>query len=160
MKKETHTLINNIHRCFAVEFNNTAMDYFERENRTQEDIDDMIGYAHSALHHWKIFSGGTNANVQRGEYVIAKAYGLAGNKAEAISHAKRCFELTEKHPEEMKDFDFVFANEIMAFVNKSEGNEVEFKKYRAKAEKSGNEIRDEEDREFYFDVFNKYIKTY
>ncbi len=81
MKKENHTLINNIHRYFAAEFNNTAWDYFEKENKTKEDFDDMIGYAHSALHHWKLFSGGTIVNVQRGEYMVAKAYALAGNKA-------------------------------------------------------------------------------
>ena len=108
MEKEKHILINSIHRFFGVEFNNTAFDYFDKENRTPEETDDMIGYAHSSLHHWKLFSGGTIANVQRGEYMVAKAYALAGKKEEALSHAKKCLELTEKHPEEMKDFDFAF----------------------------------------------------
>jgi len=158
MKKEDHTLVNNIHRYFGVEFNNTAMNYFDKENKTSEDIDDMIGYAHSALHHWKLFSGGKIVNVQRGQYVIAKSYALAGNIAEAIQHAKRCMELTEKHSSEMKDFDFAFANEIMALAHKVNGNEREFKKYVTLAEQTGNEIKDDEDRKLYFETFNKYLK--
>jgi len=155
MKKENHTLINSIHRYFAIEFNNTAMNYFDKENRTQEDTDDMIGYAHSALHHWKLFSDGKIVNVQRGEYVIAKAYALAGNKAEALHHAKRCLELTKKYSSEMEDFDLAFANEIMSLANKINNNEDEFRKFRTLAEKSGNEIKDEEDRKVYFEIFNK-----
>jgi len=158
MKKENHTLTNNIHRYFAVEFNNTAMDYFDKENKTQEDIDDMISYAHSALHHWKLFSGGKIVNVQRGEYVIAKAYTLAGNKDEALRHAMKCMEITEEHSDEMEDFDFAFANEVMALAHNVNGNEVGFKKYKALAEKTGNEIKDEEDRTIFFELFNKSFK--
>ncbi len=157
MEKEKHILINNIHRYFGVEFNNTAFNYFDRKNKSQEEIDDMIGYAHSSLHHWKLYSGGTVVNVQRGEYMVAKAYSLAGIKTESLSHAKRCLELTEKYPAEMKDFDFAFANEVMAMAQKLNGNYDEFLKHRAMAENFGNEIKDEEDRIFYFEEFNKYI---
>ena len=157
MEKEKHILINNIHRYFGVEFHNSAHKFFDKKNKTKEDIDDMIGYAHSSLHHWKIYSGGTIVNVQRGEYTIAKAYALAGNKTEALSHAKRCLELTEKHSNEMKDFDFAFAHEVTAIAQKLNGNNEEFLKHRTMAENLGNEIKDEEDRIFYFEEFNKYI---
>lgn len=160
MKKEKHILINNIHRYFGVLFNNTAHVYFDKKNRTQEDIEDMINYAHSALHHWKLFSGGTNANVHRGEYMIAKAYALAGNKAESLRHAKKCIELTKKFPDEMKDFDFAFANEVMAMAHHLNGNKKEFKKYKDLAEKKGNEIKDKGDRKVYFDELKKYINKY
>lgn len=159
MEKEKHTLTNSIHRYFGVEFNNTAFVYFDKQNKTEEEIDDMIGYAHSSLHHWKLFSGGTVVNVQRGEYMVAKAYALAGNKTESLSHAKRCLDLSEKHSGEMKDFDFAFANEVMAMAQKLNGNNEEFLKHRTMAEKLGNEIKDEEDRIFYFEEFNKYIKN-
>ena len=159
MEKEKHTLINSIHRYFGVEFNNTTFDYFNKQNKTPEDIDDMIGYAQSSLHHWKLYSGGTVVNVQRGEYMVAKAYALAGNKTESLSHAKRCLELTERYSGEMKDFDFAFANEVMAMAQKLNGNNEEFLKHRAVAEIFGNEIKDEEDRIFYFEEFNKYIKN-
>lgn len=158
MNKEKHILVNNIHRYFGVEFNNTAWDYFEKENKTEEDIEDMIGYAYSSLLHWKLFSGGTIVNVQRGEYMTAKAYAVAGNKSEALAHAKRCLQLTEKHANEMEDFDFAFANEIMAIAHNLCGNKGEFQKYRDLAEKKGNEIKDEGDRKFYFDEYYKYIK--
>jgi hypothetical protein len=160
MDKEKHILINHIHRYFGVEFHNTGWEYIEKENKTDEDISDMINYAHSSLHHWKLFSGGKMVNVQRGEYMIAKAYAVAGNKTEALAHAKRCLELTEKHKEEMEDFDFAFANEVMAIAHNLSGNKEEFQKYRGLAEKKGNEIKDEEDRKIFFDEFNKYINTY
>lgn len=160
MKKEKHILINNIHRYFGVEFNNTAFEYFDMKNRTQEDIEDMINYAHSSLHHWRLFSGGTMANVQRGEYMVAKAYALAMNKTEALRHAKKCIELTKKFPDEMKDFDFAFANEVMAMAQHLNGNKKGFKKYRELAEKKGNEIKDKGDRKVYFDELDKYVRTY
>jgi hypothetical protein len=158
MEKEKHVLVNSIHRYFGVEFNNTAFKYFDKENKTPDEIEDMIGFAHSSLHHWKLFSGGTIVNVQRGEYMVAKAYALAGNKYEALAHAKKCIELTEKYSGEMKDFDFAFANEVMALAQKINGNNEGYLKYRTIAENLGNEIEDEEDREFYFREFNKYIK--
>ncbi len=158
MNKEKHILINNIHRYFGVEFNNTAWKYFEKENKTKEDIEDMVDYAHSSLLHWKLFSGGTIANVQRGEYMVAKANALAGNQTEALNHAKRCLELTGKNAHEMEDFDFAFANEIMAMANNLSGNKNEFQKYKALAEKSGNEIKDEEDKKVFFDILKKYIE--
>ena len=120
----------------------------------------MIRYAHSSLHHWKLFSGGTIVNVQRGEYMVAKAYCLAGNKTEAMSHAQKCLEITEKHSDEMKDFDYAFANEAMAMTHHLNGNKEEFERYKALAEEKGNEIKDEGDRKFYFEEFNKYLKTY
>jgi len=159
MEKEKHILVNNIHRYFGVEFHNTANKYFDKKSKTGEDINDMIGFAHSSLHHWKLYSGGTVVNVQRGEYTIAKAYAIAGNKSEALSHAKRCLELTVKHSNEMKDFDLAFANEVMAMAQKLNGNNDEFLKHRALAENLGNEIKDEEDRIFYFEEFNKYIQN-
>lgn len=157
MEKEKHLLVSSIHRYFDTEFNNTAFDYFGKENKTAEEIDDMIGYAHSSLHHWKLFSGGTIVNVQRGEYMVAKAYALAGNKNEALAHAKKCLELIEKHSGEMKDFDFAFANEIMAIAQLLNGNREEFLKHRMIAENLGNEIKDKDDRDFYFNEFNKYL---
>lgn len=155
MEKEKHILINNIHRYFGVEFNNNAWEYFEKENKTQEDVEDMIRYAHSSLHHWKLFSGGTIANVQRGKYMVAKAYALAGNKPEALVHAKECLELTEKNPDKMEDFDFAFAYEIMALAQFINGNMNEFQRYKTLSENSVNEIKDEEDRKIFTDELNK-----
>lgn len=157
MEKEKHILINNIHKYFGADFHNTAWTYIEKENKTKEDIEDMIGYVHSSLLHWKLFSGGTIVNVQRGEYMVAKAYTVAGNKTEALAHAKRCQELTETHAGKMEDFDFAFANEVMAAAHKLSGNKEEFQKYKDLAEKTGNEIKDEEDRKIFFNEFNKYL---
>lgn len=157
MEKEKHILINHIHRYFGVEFNNKAWTYFEKESRTADEDDDMTMIAHSSLLHWKLFSGGTIVNVQRGEYMVAKAYCLAGNKEEALSHANKCFLITESNLDEMKDFDIAFAHEIMAIANRLCGNEDEFNEHKELAEKKGNEIKDEEDRKIFFETYEKYI---
>lgn len=153
MKKETHPLANQIHRYFGVYFNNSLWNYFDKKKRTDEENDDMIGMAFSALTHWKIFKGGTIVNVQRGEYMVAKAFYKAGNKTEALRHAEICLKLTLKHSSEMKDFDFAFAYEIMAAVKKMYGNIKDFKKYKDLAEKYGNEIADKDDKRVYFVEF-------
>lgn len=157
MKKEKHILISNIHRYFGVEFNNTTHRYFDKKNRTPEETEEMISYAHSALHHWKLYSGGTLANVLRGEYMVAKAYALAGKKEEALVHANKCLQLAKDYPEELKDFDFAFANEVMALACKINKDSAGFKKYKALAEKSGNEITGKGDRNVFFKGFKKYL---
>lgn len=157
MKKEKHILINNIHRYFGVEFNNTTHKYFDKKDRTSEETEDMLGYAHSALHHWKLYSGGTVANVLRGEYMVAKAYALAGKKEEALVHAKKCQKLIKDHPEEMKDFDFAFANEVMALACKMNKDMTGLKKYKALTEKYINEIKSKGDRNVCIKEFKKYL---
>lgn len=159
MKKEKHILISNIHRYFGVEFNNTTHKYFDKKNRTSEETEDMIGYAHSALHHWKLYSGGTVANILRGEYMVAKAYALAGKKEESIVHAKKCLLLTKDFPEELKDFDFAFANEVMALACKVNKDKVNLKKYKTLTEKYINEIKVKGDRDVCRKEFEKYLNS-
>ncbi|HMQ69202.1 MAG TPA: hypothetical protein PKC58_09465 [Ignavibacteria bacterium] len=155
MKKEKHVLINNIHRYFGVEFNNTTFDYFDKKKRTPEENDEMIGYAHSSLLHWKLYSGGTKVNEQRGEYMVAKAYALAGKKAESLIHANKCLKITKDFSDEMKDFDFAFANEVMALAYKLNGDMEKYKKHKALALKITDEIKDKGDRDVCIKDFKK-----
>ncbi|MBL8008198.1 MAG: hypothetical protein JNJ56_11760 [Ignavibacteria bacterium] len=155
MKKEKNTLVNQIHRYFGCEFNNSLWDYFDKKDRTDEENDDMIGIAFSALTHWKIYSGGTAANVQRGEYMIAKAFYKAGNRKESMIHAEKCLKISEEFKSEMKDFDFAFANEIMALAHDLNGNKSGFEKFKEIARKKGEEIQEEGDRRVYFVEFKK-----
>ncbi len=146
MKKEKHILINNIHRYFGVEFNTTVFEYFDMNKRAEEETNDMINNAHSSLLHWKLYSGGTIVNVQRGEYMIAKAYVLAGNKTESMSHAKKCFQLTKDNPNEMKNFDFAFANEVMALAYRLNGDKENYNKHKTLALKITDGIKDKGDK--------------
>lgn len=159
MKKEKNVLINNIHRYFGVEFNNIVFDYFEKEKRTQEENDEMIGYAHGSLVHWKLYSGGVIVNEQRGEYMVAKAYTLAGRKAESLFHAKKCLKITNDNPGEMKDFDFAFANEVMAIAQKLNGDKENYKKYKTLALKYTDEIKEKGDRDICISDFKKSLKS-
>lgn len=158
MKKEKQILINHIHRYFGVEFNNTAWKYFDKKSVAGKDVDDMINYAHSSLHHWKLFSGGKTVNEQRGEYMIAKAYCIAGNKQEALYHAKKCLDITKKYSKEMEDFDFTFAFEIMAYANYISGNLKEFGKYKSLAEESIKNVKDKTDRDICIKELNRTLK--
>lgn len=149
MKKETHPLANQIHRYFGVAFNNQVWAYIEKKDRTEAETLEMIDLAHSSLVHWKLYEKSTIVNVQRGEYMIAKAYFCAGQAENALNYAERCLAITKDNQEEMADFDLAYAYEIMAKAHKLNNNTKEAKTFFDLAEKAANELKGEKDKEIF-----------
>ncbi len=104
------------HRYFGIEFNNRVWEYLTRNQLSLSEEEEMINLAHGSLLHWSLCKEKTQAQMQRGEYMIAKAYIKAEDGSSALKHARRCYDLTQSFPDAMKDFDFAYAHEIMARV--------------------------------------------
>jgi len=138
---------------FAKGFNGKIWELLDKQDRTQEENVWLVDYAHASLAHWR--AAGTGVHLQRGAWMLARVYSVLGNAQMAIQHAARCLELTEQHKELLSDFDFAFAYESMARAQALAGNQAEAKKHIALAQKSGEEIKDEEDRQIFFDDFNE-----
>ena len=139
-------------RFFAIQFHNKARDLLEKSDRTKEETELLIDYAHASLAHWR--SAGTPINHQRGVWLLSRVYSVLGQVAPALSNANTCKQLTDQYPDLMQDFDLAFAWEALARANALAGNLTETARFRKLAEESGQLIKDKEDRQFFFEDLN------
>ncbi len=148
MADQTYT-IDQAHRYFGVTYNNAIFPIITQENPSLEDQSKAISLAHAALLHWEAHSGSKIVNKQRGLYMIAKAYISANDALNARRYAQQCFDITQAHAPEMKDFDHAYAHEVMARVEALAGNKEAFENYYQQATKLGNELSDPEDQKIF-----------
>jgi hypothetical protein len=134
------------HRKFAVEAFNHTWDLIDKTDRSQEEIDRMINTAHASRYHWEI--AGEAVNIVRGEWQVSRVYAILNRAEPSLYHAKRCLEVTLDNG--LKDFDLAFAYESMARAYSVAGDEIETKKFITRAEKAGQMIKDQEDKDYFF----------
>jgi hypothetical protein len=91
----------------------------------------------------------TEANRQRGEWLMARVHTVLGETAPALQHARRSLELSEAYRDQMKDFDIAYAYEGMARANALGGDRATARQYLEKAEAAGRAIADPEDKEIF-----------
>ena len=140
------------HLHFAKRYNGMTWELLNKPERTAEENERMLDYAHASLAQWRV--AGTGVNHQRGEWLIGRAWILLGDGEQALRHARRTAELTEIHRAEMEDFDLAFTHEEMARALAMCGYEEEARRYIALAQEAGEKIVDAEDRQIFFDDFN------
>ena len=144
MATEKRLTIDEAHKEFAKTTNNRIWELLDKENRTRLEDDELLYAAYASCYHW--LKVGTGVHQQRGEYLIAKVYFTLGEPQQALYHAKKCWELTEQHGDEMKDFDIAFAYECLARAYAMNGDVETGRRYYALAREAGEKIRDPADR--------------
>ncbi len=140
------------HLRFARQYNLKTWELLDQINRTRDQAERMLDYAHASLAHWR--EVGTAVSQQRGEWMIARVHAVRGEAALALQHAERCMELTEAHRGEMADFDIAFAYEGMARGHALAGDRAKAERFVALAQQSGAAMANEEDRGIFFSEFN------
>lgn len=135
-----------VHHQFAVELFNQTWDLIESDERDQADDDRMVHAAHASRYHWEI--AGTGENIARGEWLISRVYALLHRIEPCLYHADRCLQVTLQN--DLKDFDLAFAYEAMARASSLAGDEIETAKYVTLAKDAGAEIKDPDDRTYFF----------
>lgn len=134
------------HKYFAVNCFNQTWDLIEKEDRSQEETDQMIHAAHASRYHWEFV--GDAINLARGEWLISRVYAVLKRVEPCLYHADRCLQITLSN--DLKDFDLAFAYEAMARACDLAGDEVETTKYVTLAKDAGADIVDEDDRKYFF----------
>ncbi len=150
-EEKTYTL-SQAQNIFAVEFHSKTWDLLDQPQRSAQDNERMLDYAHASLAHWR--TAGGVIHHQRGEWLLARVYAVLGEGAFALRHALRCLALLEESRDKMADFDFAFAYEAAARAYAISGEKVNAQKYIEMAQKAGEAIKDEEDRKIFFNEFN------
>lgn len=147
MEEKTYT-ISQAHLHFAVDYHSQTWELLEKAQRTPDEDERMLDYAHTSLAHWR--STGTALRHQRGEWMLARVYAVLGEGRQAVKHAYRCAEILHANQAEMQDFDFAFAYEAIARAHAISGERVEAERFLQKAKEAGAKIQDEEDRRTFF----------
>jgi hypothetical protein len=147
MSEERTFTVQEAHRWFAIEFNNTVWSFIENTDRTEAEAERMIHMAHASVFHW--LEAGTLINHARGEYLVSRAYAAADRPEAALRHALRCMQLTEDASDEAKDWDVAFSFEAVARAYAISGKMEDARTFIERAERAGDEIADADDRKIF-----------
>jgi hypothetical protein len=131
-------------RRLGVDLFNKTWTLMEKTDRTQEEDDEMIHCAHASAYHW--MQVGTPANRARSEWQCSRVHAITGHVDAALRHARRCLELVEQNPDDMKDWDLPGAYEAMARAHMVAGDAEEAKRYAELGRAATARIEDEDDR--------------
>ncbi|MBM84088.1 MAG: hypothetical protein CMJ78_26340 [Planctomycetaceae bacterium] len=145
--------VDQAHKWFAIEFNNAAWDALEKADRSAEESDVMVHLAHASTFHWRKI--GTDVEYQRGLCLVAQAHAAAGDGAVAVRYAERCLGILNQQPDKFADWDVAFSYDALARAHAAAANTEAATTAKQQAEDAGNAIAGDEDKQFFFDWFNK-----
>ncbi len=131
-------------RRLGVDLFNKTWTLMEKEDRTQDDDDEMVHCAHASAYHWR--QVGTPANRSRSEWQCSRVYAILGRTEPALHHARRCLEIVDAHPDDMKDWDRPAALEALARAHWVAGDLDEARRYAAEGRELTARIEDDDDR--------------
>jgi hypothetical protein len=81
--------------------------------------------------------------------LIAHVYTVLGHAEPALRHAERCMLLTERHRDEMEDFDLAYAHEGLARAAALSGNRELAAANKRRSRELGDLIADAEDKQIF-----------
>ena len=131
-------------RQLGVDLFNKTSTLMEKTDRTRDDDDEMLHCAHASAYHWT--QVGTAANRSRSEWQCSRVYAVLGRVEPALHHARRCLEIVEANPDDMKDWDLPAAYEAMARAHMVAGDTEETRRYAELGRAATAKIADEDDR--------------
>jgi DNA-binding transcriptional MerR regulator len=144
MGTTAETIDPETHRRLGADLFNKTWTLMEKEDRTQEEEDEMIHCAHASAYHW--LQVGTAANRSRSEWQCSRVHAILGQVEQALHHARRCLEIVEANPAEMKDWDLPAAYEAMARAHMVAGDVAETRHFAELGRNATARIEDDDDR--------------
>ena len=85
--------------------------------------------------------------------MLSHVYAVLQRPEEALNHALQCFALTQE--QNLQGFDRAYSLEAMARSHAANGKSEEAKEYFAQAEKAGEQIEGEKDRDYFVEDLRK-----
>lgn len=147
MSEEKKYTLDEAQLAFAKASFNSLWGLLEKPDRSAEEDREMLLAAFTSLYHWRAV--GTAVQEQRGSWMISRVYQVLGKAHDALEWALCCYEITQKYPSEMKDFDLAYAEEGLARAYALSGDKHKALKHRQKALELGEKIKDPEDKEIF-----------
>lgn len=132
---------------FAKSIWNGIWTLLEKADRTPSEDEDLLLSAYASLYHWK--QVGTTANLQRGYWMLSRAYLALGMVDQALDWAWQCQRITQEHSAIMEDFDLAYAQEGLARAYACSGDLTQADLHYRAAVSLGQLIADPEDKEIF-----------
>ena len=133
------------HRRLGIDLFNKTWTLMEKEDRTQEETDEMLHCTHASAYHW--MHAGTAANRARSEWQCSRVYTVLGRAEPALHHARRCLEICEANPDAVEGWDLPFAYEALARAYLTAGAPDQAATAEARARELAAAVGGEQDRE-------------
>jgi hypothetical protein len=131
-------------RALGGELFNRTYALMEKADRTPDEETEMLHCAHASAYHWA--QVGTAANRSRSEWQCSRDYAVLGWVEPALQHARRCHEIVQAHPGDMKDWDLPAAYEALARAHMVAGDVAETRKWAELGRTATAQIADDDDR--------------
>ncbi|MBT4283324.1 MAG: hypothetical protein HOD98_08515 [Candidatus Marinimicrobia bacterium] len=144
--------MKKLHHYLGVELNQQTWTLLENKKREPQDDNRMIAFAKASLYHWERSSEFQPLNQQRGEWMISHVYSVLGKSENALSHAKKCWNLTESL--KLEGFDLAYAYEALARAYGAAGNSIKLNEYFLKAKSSAEKIDEKDNRDLFISDLN------
>ena len=133
------------HRELGKALFNQVWTLLEIEDRSPEQIDDMIHAAHASRSHWTRAEGPGSAEAARGEWQCSRVYAALGRGEPALWHARRCLAIHEAAGR--ADWDVASAYEALARASAVAGDATAAADWKARATAALDGIADRDDRD-------------
>jgi hypothetical protein len=144
---------------FATSLFNKTWEYMDRENLSEQEIEEMINCCHASAWHWSQL-GDHASNRERWEQSfsiahnqLANVYYIAKRPEAAMYHAKKSVEYCDKFG--VGDFIRAFAYECLAKAYHLNGDYDNRNKNLSLAGKAADDIKEKGDREFFISELRK-----
>ena len=137
--KEWHT--KQAKQCF-----NGTWDLIDKQDKTEQDIFNMIHKAHASRYHWG--EVGEPVNLARGEWQISRVYAIAKLGESALFHAKEYLRYCQEH--DLAIFDFAFAYESIARAYMVLGNKELVNKNLQLAKEATSKVENEDNQKYLY----------
>jgi hypothetical protein len=134
------------HRQLGVDLFNHTWTLIDKQERTADEADEMIQAAHASAYHWR--QVGQPLNFARSEWLLSRVYAQLERPEAALYHGQRSLDLCLAGG--IGDFDLAFAHEALARAYAMAGLAAEAETYLAKAREAGQQIAEEDDRQYFF----------
>jgi len=130
------------HRHQAIDLFNLVWTFLNKPDRTIAENDTMLHAAHASRYHWG--EVGTEVNLARGEWQIARVYAILGRSEPALYHAGRCLAICQEN--NIGDWDLAFAYEAVTRAWAVAGDASEYARYDKLAREAAEQIVEAEDK--------------
>ena len=136
-----------LHRRLGVELFNRTWALLDKKRRSPSEDDEMLHAAHASRYHWGRAGGPLNVSI--GEWQISRVYAVLGRPEPALFHGRRALEVARRG--HLGRFYVAYGYEALARAAAVAGRVRDRDRWWKKARRTGESVRDADDRRMLFE---------
>ena len=137
------------HKYFSANCFNKAWDLIDKEQRTQEEDEQMIRLSLASHYHWTQRPDYSNAGASIGYWQTSRIYAILGQAQNAMRYGQLCLEASQG--DDIEPFFLGYAYEALARAAAVAGNHQAMNTYLDNARAAANEVEKDDNRKMLLD---------